>query len=185
MRKLHSIAIGTLALASLASAADAQGGHASGQPMPAGFRQEFLGQFNSSMSKFVALAEAMPADKYAWSPGAGVMTVAKVYAHVAHYNYRYPSQNMSVALPASVKLDTLEGVAAKAQTLALLRQSGEFVRAAVNGMTDAELAGQTRLYGRDVQRWAVLFQLLAHMNEHLGQSIAYARMNGVVPPWSG
>ena len=46
-------------------------------------------------------------------------------------------------------------------------------------------ASQTRLYGRDVQRWAVLFQLLAHMNEHLGQSIAYARMNGVVPPWSG
>jgi uncharacterized damage-inducible protein DinB len=182
MRKLHAVA-GALAVLSLSLTAEAQSG-ASPKAMPTGFRQEFLGQFNSSMSKFIALAEAMPAEKYAWSPGAGVMPVAKVYAHVAHYNYRYPSQNMSVPLPAGVRLDTLEAVAAKAQVLSLLRQSGEYVRSAVAQMPDAQLAAQTRLYGRDVERWAVLFQLLAHMNEHLGQSIAYARMNGIVPPWS-
>jgi uncharacterized damage-inducible protein DinB len=180
MRKVRVGVVATVAFLSAALAAGAQSNGA----MPAGFRQEFLGQFNSSMSKFIALAEAMPAEKFAWSPGPGVMSVAKVYAHVAHYNYRYPSQNMSVALPAGVELDTLEAVAAKAQVVALLRRSGEFVRTAVNQMPDAQLAAQTRLYGRDVQRWAVLFQLLAHMNEHLGQSIAYARMNGVVPPWS-
>ena len=185
MRKLHAALAATLAVFSVIPTAGAQTGGASSQAMPVGFRQEFLGQFNISMSKFIALAEAMPAEKYAWSPGAGVMSVAKVYAHVAHYNYRYPSLNMSVALPAGVRLDTLEAVAAKAQVLALLRQSGEFVRAAVNEMSESQLAAQTRLYGRDVHRWAVLFQLLAHMNEHLGQSIAYARMNGVVPPWSG
>ena len=184
MRKVHAALLGAATGLSITFSAEAQPGNASLQSMPAGFRQEFLGQFNGSMSKFIALAEAMPAEKYAWSPGTGVMPVAKVYAHVAHYNFRYPSQNMSVALPATVKLDTLEAVAAKAQVLALLRQSGDFVRTAVNQMPDAQLAGQTRLYGRDVQRWAVLFQLLAHMNEHLGQSIAYARMNGVVPPWS-
>ena len=185
MRKVHTSFAGALAVLSIAFSAGAQSGGAIPQGVPAGFRQEFLGQFNTSMSKFIALAEAMPADKYAWSPGAGVMSVAKVYAHVAHYNYRYPSRAMGVALPPSVGLDTLEAVAAKAQVLALLRQSGEFVRTAVKEMPDAQLAAQTRLYGRDVQRWAVLFQLLAHMNEHLGQSIAYARMNGLVPPWSG
>jgi uncharacterized damage-inducible protein DinB len=92
---------------------------------------------------------------------------------------------MAVALPAGVRLDTLEAVATKPQVLALLRQSAEYVRTAVTQTPESQLAAQTRLYGRDVQRWAVLFQLLAHMNEHLGQSIAYARMNGVVPPWSG
>ncbi|MFN2564968.1 MAG: DinB family protein [Gemmatimonadaceae bacterium] len=184
MRKLRSALRGTLAIFSIAFSAGAQSG-ATSHATPAGFGSEFLGQFNTSMSKFIALAEAMPADKYAWSPGPGVMSVAKVYAHVAHYNYRYPSQNMAVALPTGVRLDTLEAVAAKAQVLALLRQSAEYVRGAVNQMPESRLAGQTRLYGRDVQRWAVLFQLLAHMNEHLGQSIAYARMNGVVPPWSG
>lgn len=184
MRKLQSALAGTLAVLSIAVAANAQSG-ASSKATSAAFGPEFLGQFNSSMSKFIALAEAMPADKYAWSPGPGVMSVAKVYAHVAHYNYRYPSQNMAVALPTAVRLDTLEAVATKAQVVALLRQSADYVRAAVNQMPEAQLAAQTRLYGRDVQRWAVLFQLLAHMNEHLGQSIAYARMNGIVPPWSG
>ncbi len=184
MSKTQASLFGAIAVLSIAVNATAQSNGANAQTMPAGFRQEFLGQFSSSMSKFIALAEAMPAEKYAWSPGAGVMPVAKVYAHVAHYNYRYPSQNMSVALPAAVKLDTLEAVAAKAQVVSLLRQSDEFVRTALTQMTDAQLAAQTRLYGRDVQRWAVLFQLLAHMNEHLGQSIAYARMNDVVPPWS-
>ena len=51
-------------------------------------------------------------------------------------------------------------------------------------MNDADLAAPTRLYGRDVASWSVLLQLVTHMNQHLGQEIAYARMNGVVPPWS-
>jgi hypothetical protein len=51
-------------------------------------------------------------------------------------------------------------------------------------MSATDLDRDTELYGRDVGEWAVLFQLVAHMNEHLGQSVAYARMNGIVPPWS-
>ena len=118
-------------------------------------------------------------------PAASVMSVAKVYAHVAHYNYLYPSTAMQIALPAGIRLDTLESVAAKAAVVALLKRSGEHVKQAVELMPESQLAFQTQLYGRNVQQWAVLLQLLAHMNEHLGQSIAYARMNGVVPPWSG
>ena len=84
----------------------------------------------------------------------------------------------------NIRLDTLERMTDKAQVVALLRQSTEHVRQAVRQMPDAQLARTTTLYGRQVPQWAVLFQLLAHMNEHLGQSIAYARSNGVVPPWS-
>ena len=57
-------------------------------------------------------------------------------------------------------------------------------RALARGMSEADLNRSTTLYGRQVGQWAVLFQLVTHMNEHLGQAIAYARMNGVVPPWS-
>src|SRR3712207_50124 len=104
MRKLYATLTGALTVLSLADAASAQtpaGSTArpsarSDDPAPAAFAPEFLGQFNSSMSKFIALAEAMPAEKFAWSPGPGVMSVAKVYAHVAHYNYRYPSKNMEI-----------------------------------------------------------------------------------------
>jgi uncharacterized damage-inducible protein DinB len=185
MRRLRAGLAGALAVASIVWGLPAQTAGTAGQ-MPVGFREEFLDHFNTSMQKFIQLAEAMPADKFSWSPGPGVMSVARVYAHVAHYNYGYPSGNMRVALPAGLRLDTLEtNVAAKAQVLALLRQSAEYVRSSVSRMPASQLSATTQLYGREVQQWAVLFQLLAHMNEHLGQSIAYARMNGVVPPWSG
>ena len=159
-------------------------GSVAAQSAPPGSREELLRVFNSSAQKFEELAAAMPADKFNWSPGPGVMTVAQVYAHVAHYNYRYPSQNMKLAAPRGVGLDTLERMTDKAQIVALLKSSAEYVRQGVKQMPDAQLAQSTELYGRNVPQWSVLLQLVAHMNEHLGQSIAYARMNGVVPPWS-
>jgi uncharacterized damage-inducible protein DinB len=173
------IRLATPALLLALLAADARA-----QAAPTDFRSEFLMQFNSSMEKFVSLAEAMPAEKYGWSPGPGVMPVARVFAHVARYNYGYPASNMGIPAPAGVRLDTLERITDKTQVVALLRASAQHVRASVERIPAGQLARPTELYGRDVQQWAVLFQLLAHMNEHLGQSIAYARMNGVVPPWS-
>ena len=157
--------------------------HAAHAAVPPGTREELLGQFGASAGKFLALAEAIPADKYAWSPGEGVMTVAQVLSHVAHYNLAYP-RLMGVEPPAGVQLDTLERMTDRAQIVALLRSSAAHVQRAVQGMDDAQLARPAQLYGREVAQWAVLLQLVAHMNEHLGQTIAYARMNGVVPPWS-
>ena len=147
-------------------------------------RDELLSHFDMSMEKFIALAKAMPAEKFTWSPGEGVMQVGHVYMHVAHYNYRYPSSNMGVAPPAGVKLDELEAVREKERVIRALEDSRAYVRNAIKDMPAEALTKQTKLYGRDVQQWAVLVQLVAHMNEHLGQSIAYARMNGIVPPWS-
>ena len=187
------LAAAALLVASAAGAAGAQTMRA-GRPaqaaqgaataVPAEARAELLAQFEASAAKFVALAEAMPADRFGWSPGEGVMTVAQVYGHVARYSYYYPSSAMGVAAPAGVGLDTLERMTDKAQLVAQLRQSAEYVRQAVRQMPDEQLARGTTLYGRDVPQWSVLLQLVAHMNEHLGQSIAYARTNGVVPPWS-
>jgi uncharacterized damage-inducible protein DinB len=151
---------------------------------PTGFRGEILGQFESSMSKFIALARAMPAEKYKWAPGEGVMPVARVYAHVARYNYYYPADAMGIPAPAGIGLDSLERMTDKTALVALLEKSGAHVRTAVTKMSDEQLAKPTTLYGRTVPQWAVLLQLVAHMNEHLGQSIAYARSNNVVPPWS-
>lgn len=153
------------------------------QSGPAGFGGEFLGQFSASMQKFVALAEAMPAEKYTWSPGEGVMTVARVYAHVARYNYMYPATSLGVAAPDGRDGDAIEDLTDKTRIVALLRESRDHVRNVVQGLP-TDLEAKTKLYGSQVTQRAVLLQLLAHMNEHLGQSIAYARMNGIVPPWS-
>jgi uncharacterized damage-inducible protein DinB len=147
-----------------------------------GFVSEAMRQFETSMEKFVALAEAMPADKFAWSPGSGTMTVAKVFAHVARYNYLYPATSLGARAPEGRDADAAEEIADKAALVSRLKESREHMRIVVKGLQDPGRA--TRQYGRDVPQWSVLLQLVAHMNEHLGQSIAYARMNGVVPPWS-
>lgn len=147
-------------------------------------RAELLNHFEMSMRKVIALAEAMPADRYAWSPDNQAMPVGQVYAHIARYNYYYPSTALRAALPSGIKLDTLETLRDKAAIVRLLRSSADYARGAMRALTDEQLEDATRLYGRTVPGWAVMLQLVAHMNEHLGQSIAYARSNNVVPPWS-
>lgn len=150
------------------------------------FREEFRGQFGASARKLVALADAMPTESYGWRPMEGVSSVVEVYMHIARYNYMYPDQNMGIAAPmGQAEYDRWEGeVTDKAEAMAILAASMDHVRSVVDGMSDADLESGTRLYGRDVAKWAVLLQLVTHMNEHLGQSIAYARTNGVAPPWS-
>jgi uncharacterized damage-inducible protein DinB len=151
-----------------------------------GFAQEFAGQFGATARKLVALAGAMPPERYSWRPMEGVSSVAEVFMHIAHYNYLYPHENLGVEPPAAAAGHATweETVTEKAEVVALLEASMEHVRRVAEAMDAAEMEGRTSLYGRDVARWAVLFQLISHMNEHLGQSIAYARMNQVVPPWS-
>lgn len=150
-----------------------------------GFGGELRGQFEASAEKLVALAEAMPAESYSWQPMEGVYTVAAAYMHVARYNYMYPDLYLGVDAPAGVDYGSLEErVTTKDEAVLILAASMDHVRGILDAMSDAELAKPTELYGREVESWAVLLQLLTHMNEHLGQAIAYARMNRVVPPWS-
>lgn len=150
----------------------------------ASFRQTWLGEFETSASKLVALAEAMPAESFSWQPMEGVATVARAYMHVATYNYLLP-RNIGIEAPDGVDYRNFEEtVTEKDQVLQVLRTSLDHVRQAVDGMSDADLSATANLFGRETAAWGVLFRLVAHMNEHLGQQIAYARMNRVVPPWS-
>ncbi|HSM06948.1 MAG TPA: DinB family protein [Longimicrobiales bacterium] len=150
---------------------------------PPDFRQEFQGQFEASARKLVALAEAMPEEAWDWRPMEGVASVGEVYMHIARYNYLYPDQNLGMGAPVAYA-GFEEEVTDRDEALEVLATSMDHVRGVLDSMSDEDLESVTRLYGRDVGKWAVLLQLVTHMNEHLGQSIAYARMNGVVPPWS-
>ena len=150
----------------------------------AAVRDEMMRHFDDSMSKIIALAGAMPADKFAWKPSEPAMPVGQVYGHIARYNFDYITNEMGAPAPAGVGRDTLERMRDKAQLVAVLRRSSDFVKASVAAMPAAQLDRTTTLYGRQVPQWAVLVQLVAHMNEHLGQSIAYARANNIAPPWS-
>ena len=172
-------------LALAAAVALAAGAPAAAQSGPAAFGEEILGQFDASAEKLVALAAAMPADAYDWRPMDGVASVADVYMHIARYNYYYPADAMGIAPPGGVEYESWEGrVRDKDSVVSILAESMDHVRRVAGAMSAATWGESTRLYGRDVPKWAVMLQLVTHMNEHLGQSIAYARANEVVPPWS-
>jgi len=147
-------------------------------------RDEMLGQFENSSFKMTALSEAVPEELWGWSPMEGTMTIATVYAHIARYNFMYLADNLGIAAPAGVDWQNLETLTDKAAIREALDRSIAHVREAVGGMAAEDLMRTTTLYGRQVPGWAVLVQLVSHMNEHVGQSVAYARMNGIVPPWS-
>lgn len=181
-RRLRSVLARTV-VPVVAAAALAVGAHAQST---SGLGDELRGQFEGSAEKLVALAKAMPAETYSWQPMEGVYTVAAAYMHIARYNYMYPDVNLGVAPPMGVEYASLEeAVTDKDEAVEILAASMDHVRGLMVAMSDADLSAPTELYGREVESWAVLLQLVTHMNEHLGQSIAYARMNGVVPPWSG
>lgn len=150
----------------------------------AAFKAEFLRHYNTSARKFLALAEAMPADRYTWQPDDDAMSVADVYMHIVRYNYNHPHTYLNAALPDGVDLDAMQGVTGKREVLDHLNASVAYVKEVAGKLDEEALRTPTRLYGRETEGWGVLFQLITHMNEHLGQSIAYARMSGVTPPWS-
>ncbi len=155
-----------------------------GSMVDASFRDEFLSHFQRSSYKISELARVMPAEKFEWAPAEGIMQVAEVYMHLARYNFMYLDLNLGIAPPDGFDYRNIESIRDKDQVQKIFAMSVEHVNEQVGAMTAEQLNATTELYGRTVDGWAVLFQLISHMNEHVGQSVAYARMNDVSPPWS-
>lgn len=151
---------------------------------PVTIRDEILDHFRRSSYKISELARVMPADRFSWAPGEGVMEVGEVYMHIARYNFMYLDENLGIAPPDGFDYSGIESLRDKERVREIHDMSVRHVVEQVGALTAAELDGETELYGRQVQGWAVLLQLVSHMNEHVGQSVSYARMNGIVPPWS-
>lgn len=157
------------------------------QPLQAQDPNNFKDQFNRNFdyaSRVLSLAEAMPADKYSWRPEEGVMSVEEVYTHIARYNYYYLESSLGISAPDDVDVENMESITGKDKVLSILERSIEHVKKAIKEMPDSKLQEETKMYGNTVNGQAVLMQLITHKSEHVGQSIAYARMNSIVPPWS-
>lgn len=151
-------------------------------PPKSGFRAEFLNDLNDVEKKIVDLAEAMPADKYAWRPSPGVRSVSEVYMHIAGGNYVMAS--FVGMKPPAYDEASLERVTDKPRVIAELKKSFAHIRTAALRVSDADLDKRIRMFGNDTTERGAFLNALTHLHEHLGQSIAYARSNGVVPPWS-
>jgi len=150
-----------------------------------GPRAEFLTELKGEEQKFLRLAEATPAEKYTWRPAADVRSIAEVYLHVAAANFNLPHL-IGTPPPEGFQAKGFDkSTTDKAKIMQTLRDSFAHMRQAVINMPDADLDKQLDWFGgsKNTERGILLF-IMRHMGEHLGQSIAYARMNGIVPPWT-
>jgi uncharacterized damage-inducible protein DinB len=151
-------------------------------PPKSGLRADLLSDLDDVEKKVMQLATAVPAAKYSWRPARGVRSVSEVYMHIAGGNY-FAAAAISRRSPAG-EPGTLEEITEKDRVLDELRKSFEQLREAILSASDADLDKNVKLSGTDTTARAAMLTALNHIHEHLGQSIAYARMNGIVPPWS-
>jgi uncharacterized damage-inducible protein DinB len=151
---------------------------------PEGLWQGYDGEWSHVSKQLIDLAEAIPAEKFAWRPGAGVRSVSEVYMHIALANFSLLSVT-GPKMPADMKSADMEKtVTAKPEVIDWLKRSLEAVKTAHAGVKPADLQRKVKINGRDAMVDGMYLRIIVHANEHMGQLVAYARMNGVVPPWS-
>jgi len=177
----------TLALALTASSVFAQAAPAAAPSAPAlSGREEAVRNFSDAADKLVRLAEAMPAEKYTWRPMEGVRSVSEVFLHAAAGNFSIP-RRIGATVPAGIQLSAEfdKQTTDKAKVVEILKQAVEHARGAMNKLEEADLSKTSPwLGGRQATYREIMFFIASHNHEHLGQSIAYARMNHVTPPWT-
>ena len=149
------------------------------QAQPAKFQAAFGEDAGTLSKKFTGLAQVM-AGKYEWKPGQGVRSVGDVFNLIVQENGlladALTGKTNSGAEPAPI---TDPGKMQDA-----LKASYANLQKAITGLSDNDLQTHVKLFGEDMTKQGALMLILEDQHEHLGQSIAYARTNGVVPPWS-
>jgi uncharacterized damage-inducible protein DinB len=155
-----------------------------GTPGVTGYRSEVLAEVTIQEDKFRRLAEAIPGDKYEWRPSPDVRSFAEVFLHVSTANYNL-YKLVGTPPPAGIETGKLEkSTTDKAKVIATLKDSFAHAKKAITAMSDADLGRSFDWFGgKNTERGALLF-IVRHAAEHLGQSIVYARVIGITPPWT-
>jgi uncharacterized damage-inducible protein DinB len=149
-----------------------------------GARAEFLDEIAYYEQRYTRLAEAMPAEKYSWRPGEGVRSVGEVYAHIVAANYGI-ARALGTAPPAGFDFKSIPSLSGdKPKLMQALKDSFAHFRGAIMALKDADADKPQKMFNRQTSLRGSFIMITGHFGEHLGQSIAYARINGIVPPWT-
>jgi uncharacterized damage-inducible protein DinB len=137
----------------------------------------------------LSIAEAIPAEKYGWRPGPGVRSVSETIMHIAISNYYLLAatgpRGAGTSMPSELEQDNAEKkIGSKPEVVAWLRRSLDAVKTARAQLKPGELQKKVKIEGQSTDVDGMYLRIICHENEHLGQLIAYARVNGIVPPWS-
>jgi hypothetical protein len=152
-------------------------------------RKQFLADLDTLQSKFLALAEAFPANKYSWRPAPNVRSVGEAFMHVASEFYvfapmAYGASRSPVIPRGQDSFKKFESMSTKDDVLKHLKEGFAYTKQSITGIDEGQLGGSRKLFGGDHNIIETSFAMTDDLHEHLGQLIAYARMNGVTPPWS-
>jgi uncharacterized damage-inducible protein DinB len=148
-----------------------------------GLWQGFDGEWGHVSRQLIALAETIPAEKYDWRPGPGVRSTSEVIMHIAMANFGLLSAT-GTPMPKDLTSFELEkSVTAKADVVNWLRRSLEAIKTARANLKAGDLARKVEIERHEATVDGIYLRIIIHANEHMGQLVAYARTNGIAPPW--
>ena len=153
------------------------------QAPPEGIWQGYDGEWRHVSRQLIALAEATPEEKFAWRPAPGVRSTSEVYMHIALANF-YLLSVTDPKMPTALKQEMEKTVTSKADVIGWLKRSLDAVKEAHLAESPKDLERKVHIADRDATVDGMYLRIIVHANEHMGQLVAYARMTGVVPPWS-
>ncbi len=153
-------------------------------PQLEGVWEGYDGEWGHVSRQLLALAQAIPAEKYGWRPAPGVRSVSEVFMHIAIANF-YLLSVTGPKMPADITSNDMEKtVTSKAEVIGYLERSLNAVKTARAQLKPGDLQRKVEMGGKTVTVDGMYLRIIIHDNEHMGQLVAYARMNGIVPPWS-
>ncbi|MFS4494822.1 DinB family protein [Maribacter sp. 2308TA10-17] len=138
---------------------------------------------SGNQDQVIQLAEAFSEEQYDWRPAEGVNSVGEALMHVAGGNY-FLASKMGFAPPEDVDMMNLGKITGKDNIIAALKKSNAFVLDKITMVETAALNEEVDFGFAKMNKLGGLLAMMEHNGEHKGQLIAYARSNGVVPPWS-
>lgn len=192
MRSTARLALAASLVAITATPALAQQPAKPGPASPPSVMGDLMADMAQAEQKIMGLARAIPAEKYDWKPAEGVRSVGEVLLHIAADNYLLPAMLGHAADPATgIKGDDYATVQAyerrqldRDATIAELERSFAHLKKALGATQASTLGDEVSLFGQKFTTQRTWILTATHLHEHLGQLIAYARSNGVAPPWS-
>ena len=156
-----------------------------------GIITDLVGDVSEVEKKFIDLAKAIPPDKYDWRPAPGIRSIGEVLKHVSSDNYLIPAllgTPADAATGITTDYKTAQAYEArkmtKDQAIAELQKSFVHLKKSMNATPAAKLNASVSFFGTPSTAQKAWIGGTTHLHEHLGQLIAYARSNGVKPPWS-
>jgi hypothetical protein len=149
----------------------------------AGVRAALVKDMGNLSDKFVGLARVM-AGKYDWRPMQGVRSVSDVFNLIVTENTRLAGLLSGAARSVGPGMPAVTPITDPAAMQDALRTSYAKLADTLSGLSESDLGTPVTLFGQSTTKQGAVLMYLLDQHEHLGQSIAYARSNMVVPPWS-